>query len=169
MKIYSLMLFVLFSGSALAAEDVSPKPNAEVQQRTQQVVPYSLEQTKQMFTKTVHGGVQHVEVKSADNTEQIKLIQSYLLKMSNNFRKGDFSDTERIHGANMPGLAELKKARPYEIKFEYKALPLGAQVHYSSEVTPLVRALHAWIDAQKKEHHDPEIKEHSKHHAAPAE
>lgn len=169
MKIYSLILAVLFSSSAWSAENTSLKTNDEVKQHTQQVVPYSLEQTKQMFTRTVHGGVLHVEAKSADNTEQIKLIQRHLLKMSNDFRKGDFSDTERIHGANMPGLAALKKARPYEIKFEYKALPLGAQIHYSSEVTPLVRALHEWIDAQKKEHHDPEIKEHSKHHASPAE
>lgn len=169
MKPYILMLFVLFSGSALAVEKDSPKPNAEVQQRTQHIVPYAVDQTKQMFTKTVHGGIQHVVVKSADNTEQIKLIQSYFLKMSDNFTKGDFSETERIHGANMPGLAQLKKAHPYDIKFEYKALPLGAQIHYSTEYPLLIVALHEWFDAQMKDHGNTPISEHSKHHVTPAD
>jgi hypothetical protein len=168
MKSYFLMLLILFSGSALAVEKNSPEPNAKVQQHTQQIVPYAVDQTKQMFTKTVHGGVQHVVVKSADNTEQIKLIQSYLQKMSNNFTKGDFSETERIHGANMPGLAQLKKAHPYDIKFEYKALPLGAQVHYSTEYPLLIQALHEWLDAQMKDHGNAVIPEHGQHHTTPA-
>ena len=63
---------LLFSTVTLALENTSSKQVDEVQQRTQQVVPYALDQTQLTFTKTVHGGVQHVIVKSADNTQQIK-------------------------------------------------------------------------------------------------
>jgi hypothetical protein len=171
MKLYSLLLtgLVLFSTSALAVEKVSPEHVDEVHQRSQQVLPYAIDETTQMFTKTVHGGVQHVIVKSADNTEQIKLVQAHLLKMTNSFSKGDFSQTELIHGADMPGLKLLKMAQPYDIKFEYKALPNGAQIHYSTEYPKYAQALHEWFDAQAKEHHNTTIQEHSQHHATPAE
>ncbi|MDD1614420.1 MAG: aspartate carbamoyltransferase, partial [Methylococcaceae bacterium] len=123
MKHYTLIGLLLFSMTAVALEKASPKQVDEVQQRTQQVVPYALDQTQLTFTKTVHGGVQHVVAKSADNTRQIKLIQENLQKMANDFRRGDFSVTEQIHGADMPGLAQLKKAETDDIKYEYKELP----------------------------------------------
>jgi len=169
---HSPLIFIgllLFSTTTPAVEKVSPKQVDEVQQRTQQVVPYALDQTLQTFSKTVHGGVQHVVVKSADNTEQIKLIQANLLKMASDFRKGDFSVTEHIHGADMPGLARLKMAEIDDIKYEYKALPNGAQIHYSTEYPQYVQALHEWFDAQMSEHGNEVVPEHIKHHATPAE
>ena len=171
MKHYPLIFIglFLFSTTTPAVEKVSPKQVDEVQQRTQQVVPYALDQTQLTFTKTVHGGVQHVVVKSADNTEQIKLIQANLLKMASDFRKGDFSVTERIHGADMPGLARLKMAETDDIKYEYKALPNGAQIHYSTEYPQYVQALHEWFDAQMSEHGNEVVPEHIKHHSTPAE
>ena len=171
MKHYPLVFIglLVFSATTPAVEKVSPKQVDEVQQRTQQVVPYSLDQTLLTFTKTVHGGVQHVVVKSADNTEQIKLIQANLLKMASDFRKGDFSVTEQIHGADMPGLARLKMAETDDIKYEYKALPNGAQIHYSTEYPEYVQALHEWFDAQMSEHGSEVVPEHIKHHATPAE
>jgi len=171
MKHYPLIFIglLLFSTTTPAVEKVSPKQVDEVQQRTQQVVPYALDQTLQTFSKTVHGGVQHVVVKSADNTEQIKLIQANLLKMASDFRKGDFSVTERIHGADMPGLAQLKKAETDDIKYEYKELPNGAQIHYSTEYPQYVQALHEWFDAQMKEHGNDVVPEHLKHHSTVAE
>ncbi len=160
---------LLFSTAALALEEASPRQVDEVHQRLQQVVPYALDQTQQTFTKTVHGGVQHVVAKSAENTRQIKLIQAHLLKIANEFKKGDFSVTERIHGADMPGLAQLKRAETDDIKFEYKALPDGAQIHYSTEYPQYVQALHEWFDAQMSEHGNNVIPEHIQHHSTPAE
>lgn len=172
MKLYSLLLttgLVLFSTSLLAVEKTSPERIDEVRQHTQEVISYDLNKTVQMFTKTVHGGVQHVVTKSADDTQQIKLIQAQLLKMTENFSKGDFSETEHIHGTNMAGLAQLKMAEPYDIKYEYKALPNGAQIHYSTEYPKFAQALHEWFDAQIKEHNAPATQEHSQHHSTPAE
>ena len=171
MKPYTLLCagLLLFSTVTLAIENTSPNQVDKVQQRTQQVVPYALEQTQLTFTKTVHGGVQHVVVKSAENTQQIKLIQENLLKMANDFRKGDFSVTEHIHGTEMPGLAQLKKAETDDIKYEFKALPNGAQIHYSTEYPLYVQALHEWFDAQMSEHGSEVVPEHIKHHSTVAE
>ena len=171
MKHYPLIALVIlfFSTAALALEQASPKQVDAVDQRMQQVVPFAVDQTLETFTKTVHGGVQHVVAKSADNSQQIKLIQAHLLKIANEFRKGDFSVTERLHGADMPGLAQLKTAKTDDIKFEYKALTNGAQIHYSTEYPQYVQALHEWFDAQKSEHGNDAIPEHLQHHTAPAE
>ena len=171
MKSYPLIFvgLLLFSTITPALEKTDPETINEVHQRMQQVVPFSLDQTRQTFTKTVHGGVQHVIAQSADNTRQIKLIQAHLLEIANQFRKGDFSVTERIHGADMPGLTQLKMAKPDDIKFEYKALDNGAQIHYSTEYPQLVQALHEWFDAQFSEHGSDVIPEHSQHHSTPAE
>lgn len=160
---------LLFSTLTPALEKAAPKQTDEMRQRTQQVVPYALGQTLQTFTKTVHGGVQHVIAKSSDNSQQIKLIQTHLLKIANEFRKGDFSATERIHGADMPGLAQLKTAKTDDIKFDYEALPNGAQIHYSTEYPQFDQALHEWFDAQISDHGDTAIPEHIQHHSTPAE
>lgn len=89
--------------------------------------------------------------------------------MTNEFKKGDYSDTERMHGADMPGLAQLKKAEVDDIRFEYRVLPIGAQIHFSTEYPLFVDALHEWFDAQISDHGNAVIPEHSQHHATLAE
>ena len=171
MKNYPLIVIglLLFSTTASAVEQTGVKQIDEVRQRTQQVVPYTIDQVLQTFTKTVHGGVQHVIAKSAGNTRQIKLIQAHLLEIANEFRKGNFSVSERMHGSEMPGLAQLKTAKQDDIKFEYQALANGAQIHYSTEYPQFVQALHEWFDAQEIEHGNETLPEHVKHHLTPAE
>lgn len=160
---------LLVSTAAFSVETAKSKQVDEIHQRVQNEVPFAVDQTLQTFTKTVHGGVQHVVAKSADDAKQVKLIQAHLLKLANDFRKGDFSLTERIHGKDMPGLAQLKRAETDDIKFEYQALPNGAQIHYSTEYPQYVQALHEWFDAQASEHGSDVLPEHMKHHATPAE
>jgi hypothetical protein len=136
---------------------------------SQHPLPYSADKTLQTFTKTAHGGVQHVVVKAAEDRTQIKAVQAHLIKLADEFSNGDFSTTERIHGQNMPGLAQLKRAKADDIRFAYKALPTGGQIHYSTEYPQLVQALHEWFDAQTREHGNPVIPGHSQHHLSPAE
>ncbi|CAD6878893.1 hypothetical protein [Methylomonas albis] len=154
---------LIFSASVLAVEQAGPK------QTHAAVLPYTAEQTAQTFTKTVHGGVQHVVAKAADNMQVVKAIQAHLFKTAGDFRTGDFSVTERLHGADMPGLAQLKKAEPGDIRFDYKSLDNGGQIHYSSEYPQYVQALHEWFDAQASEHGNAPVPGHNQHHLTPAE
>lgn len=139
--------------------------NQSIEQRMQLLSPYIVDETLESFSKTVHGGIQHVVVKSANNSVQIKVVQTHLRKMVERYRKGDFSFSEKLHGADMPGLAELKAAKLDDIKFEYKQLVNGGQIHYSSEYPLLVAALHEWINAQNTAHGSVEINGHKHHHA----
>ena len=125
MKYVSLISIgiLLASSAALAAEPAGSGRVEKVQQQSRETVPYSLDQTLQSFTKTVHGGVQHVVVKPEADKEQIKLVQEHLRELTNQFRKGDFSATQRVDGADMPGLAQLKKAALDDINSSNSPVP----------------------------------------------
>lgn len=124
----------------------------EVALRGSHVMPFDLAQTMHIFSKTENGGVQQVIVKDKGNSEQIKLIRQHLAKIADEFALGDFSNPAKIHGDTMPGLAELKKAKQGDIKFDYKELADGAQISYASQQPTLISALHQWFDAQLSDH-----------------
>lgn len=123
----------------------------EVALRGAQVMPFDLEQTLHVFEKLDDGGLQRVVVKEPSNKEQISLIQGHLKEEAEKFRRGDFSDPAKIHGQDMPGLAELKSAAG-KIDVAYAPLPNGAQIRYTTKEPALVMALHHWFDAQVSDH-----------------
>jgi hypothetical protein len=162
------MGLLFFASSAFAEENVAPQRRDQVEQRRQELVPYNPAQALETFSKTVHGGVLHVVTKT-DNPEQIKLIQDHLQQMAAEFRTGDFSSTMRMHGADMPGLQQLKSAADDDIRYEYKPLPNGAQIHFSTEYPQYVQALHEWLDAQAKDHGNAQVPGHTQHHSGMSE
>lgn len=68
------------------------------------------------------------------------------------FKQGNFSNPEKIHGASMPGLAELSTAKTGQIKIAYKELPDGAEITYATHIEKLKLAIHQWFDAQLSDH-----------------
>ena len=140
-------VWILFAATILPAQT----RQAEVAKRGAQVMPFDLEQTTHMFQKLEDGGLQKVVVKDPANQKQIALIQSHLKEESKKFRKGDFADPAKIHGEDMPGLAELK-AGAAKIDVRYTALSDGAQIRYTTKDTKLITALHRWFDAQLSDH-----------------
>lgn len=168
MKTLILIALSLGMGLAEAKETVASK-KAENTPTSSPLVSYDTQQALESFSKTVHGGIMHIVAKSADNIQQIKLIQQYLRQTAAEYKKGDFSSTERFHGADMPGLAQMKSAKADDIRYDYKTLQNGGQIHFSTEYPHLLNALHQWFDAQIKEHGSAALPEHEQHHASPAE
>jgi nucleoside diphosphate kinase len=107
--------------------------------------------------------VQQVIAKNKSDTGQINSIRAHLSEIYNEFKQGNFSNPEKIHGKDMPGLAELKAAQPEQIKFEYEELPDGAQITYSTKVEELKRAIHQWFEAQLSDHARHAVPGHSHH------
>lgn len=124
---------------------------AQVAARGAQVMPFDLEQTIHIFQRLDDGGRQTVTVKDPLNEKQILLIQAHLQKEAEKFHRGDFSDPARIHGDDMPGLAELKTGFG-QIDIQYKALPNGGEIRYTTTNPSLVMALHRWFMAQVSDH-----------------
>jgi hypothetical protein len=156
----ALLLAALFIAlSAQAEEKASDNRLDEIVQRGSTVMPFNLDQTTHIFSKTEQGGLQQVIVKDSSNAEQIKLIRQHLSKISKEFIQSDFSNPTKIHGENMPGLTELRAAKPHQINIVYKELSNGAEIEYSTDVPKLIGAIHKWFDAQLSDH---------AHHAIPS-
>jgi len=144
MKLFIVPFLIALSATipAHAADKADEKRLDEVAQRGAHVMPFDLEKTTHVFSKTAKGGVQQVIAKDRSDAEQISLIRTHLSEISREFRQGDFSKPAKIHGETMPGLAELKTAKAGQIKIEYKELPDGTEISYSTEVPKFIKAIH---------------------------
>lgn len=159
----SFLIALLVSIPGHAVEKANEQQLNEVVQHGSHVMPFNLEQTTHVFSKTPTGGVQQVIVKDPANAEQIKLIREHLTKISHEFQQGDFSNPAKIHGDTMPGLEELRKAKPNQIDIVYKELPNGAEINYSTDIPVLINAIHQWFDAQLSDHARHAISGHAIH------
>lgn len=127
-------------------------------------MPFNLERTLHIFSKTKHGGVQQVIAKDKNDQRQIALVRQHLKEIAEQFGRRDFSGPQHIHGTNMPGLSRLKNAEPGAINITYRELPNGAELTYKTPQTKLVDALHRWFDAQLRDHGHHATGHHHKMH-----
>lgn len=123
----------------------------EVARRGAQVMPFDLEQTTHLFQPLNDGGVQRVTAKDQKNDQQIRLIRTHLEEEAARFGHGDFSDPKKIHGDDMPGVAELSRGAA-RIRVNYTELPNGAEIRYATTDTALIAAIHQWFHAQLHDH-----------------
>lgn len=158
--IYPLLLLTF---SACTPHHAHQQRLDEVTARGAQVMPFSLERTTHIFTKTANGGVQQVIAKEETDIKQIRLIREHLTKISQEFAGGDFTDPARIHGDDMPGLATLRAAQSGQIDIVYLELPDGAEITYRSRNSGLIAALHQWFDAQLSDHAQHAMPGHQHH------
>ncbi|WP_248807386.1 aspartate carbamoyltransferase [Pseudomonas sp. MWU13-2100] len=136
---------------------------AAVSQRGEEVMPFSLAATTHIFTKSAEGGTQQVVAKDSANIEQVRLVREHLQEIRKQFLKGDFSGPSRIHGDDMPGLADLKATTPGQITIDYKEIEGGAELIYKTSNSLLVTALHQWFDAQLSDHGKDAMEGHTNH------
>lgn len=136
---------------------------AEVAGRGKDVMPFNLSATTHIFTKTLDGGVQQVVAKKFDDQVQVNLARSHLQEIREQFLKGDFSGPSHIHGQDMPGLVDLKAAKPGQITIDYKDITGGGQLTFWTQDASLVAALHKWFDAQLTDHGKDAMDGHASH------
>jgi hypothetical protein len=160
------LAFAVLSLVAWPAAAAPPERQAEVASRGAQVMPFSLTATQHIFTKTAQGGIQRVVGRRKGDTDQMRLVRQHLREIEAQFRRGDFSAPARIHGGDMPGLAQLQAAQPGAIAISYKDVPGGAELAYRTADAALVAAIHSWFDAQVADHGPDAAAGHSHHQGA---
>lgn len=136
---------------------------AEVANRGKDVMPFALAATTHIFTKNAEGGVQRVVAKKSSDKTQVKLVRQHLHEIRDQFLQGDFSGPSHIHGQEMPGLAELKAAKPGQIDIAYRDVKAGAELTYKTSDVFRVAALHQWFDAQLSDHGKDAMEGHAHH------
>ena len=161
--IFSLLLGISSIAPATAIEKASDARINEVAQLGKHVMPFDLNQTLHIFSKIETGGVQQVIAKDPKNDIQIALIREHLIKIASDFKQANFSDPEKIHGKDMPGLEALRNAEIGAITIHYREISDGAEISYISGDAKLVTAIHQWFDAQLRDH-DSHATMHRMHH-----
>ncbi|WP_182906917.1 aspartate carbamoyltransferase [Microbispora sp. H13382] len=139
------------SGQDHGQHQTSAGRQAEVAAKGRAVMPFDLDRTTHRFSKTATGGVQTVTADDPSDVRQITLIRQHLTEEVTAFREGDFGDPASIHGDHMPGLHDLQEGHT-RIDIRYTQMPAGARITYTTGETALVKALHAWFDAQVSDH-----------------
>ena len=146
----------LSCGAPDSAADIDAR-QAAVAEIGATVMPFDLDTSTHVFTKTPTGGLQQV-VSDSNDPEQIGLIRAHLTEEATRFSAGDFHHPGMIHGEDMAGLHDLMNG--YErMSIAYREIDAGAEILYTTEDAPLVTAIHAWFDAQLQDHG-----EHAKPH-----
>lgn len=117
-----------------------------------EVMPFDLARTVHVFRMTEDGGTQQVVVRSnPPDAQQVQMIQHHLMMEAAEFQKGNFADPAHLHGATMPGLAEMRAGAP-RMQITYAALPNGGEIRFHANDIQLVTAVHRWFGAQLSEH-----------------
>jgi hypothetical protein len=146
----ALISLTLAFSIASPAQDTSRQD--EVAKRGADVMPFSHLATLLVFAKTDDGGTLRLIVRDPTDTKQVQMVRVHLQDMRGRFEKGDYSGPSHIHGDSMPGLAELKAAKPGQITVSYQDVADGAELEYRTSDPKLISALHAWINAQLSDH-----------------
>jgi len=161
--IIALVLLTAVPAFAQQARHADSLRQAEVAKRGPDVMPFPLAATTHVFTKTRDGGIQRVIDSNTADTAQIKLVREHLHDIHAQFLKGDFSGPSHIHGDDMPGLAELKAAKPGQLAITYRDVKGGAELEYQTKDPHLAGALRRWFDAQLSDHGADAMEGHMHH------
>ena len=161
-----LLMFALVTPLPLAAAAADANRQAEVLEKGKDVMPFDVKATTHVFTKTTDGGLQRVVAKDVHDAKTIRLVRAHLREIQQQFRKGDFGGPSHIHGEHMPGLAELRSAKPGQLRISYRDVKGGAELAFRTSDPGLVRAVHEWFDAQLADH-GPDAMEGHQHGSMP--
>lgn len=124
---------------------------AHVHQMGQSVMPFDLAKTTHIFQMTESGGVEKVVANDPMEKDQIMMIQQHLQHEAGAFQQGNYQDPASLHGADMPGLADLQSGAAH-IKVSYSPLPAGAAITFETTDLHTLTAIHRWFGAQLSEH-----------------
>ena len=86
------------------------------------------------------------------DTLGIRQIRAHLRLIEHAFQAGDFSTPEFVHMRQMPG-TDVMAERKQLIVYRYGELPRGGEVRMTTTDPTALAAIHAFIAAQRWEHH----------------
>ncbi|OYY66374.1 MAG: hypothetical protein B7Y49_02955 [Sphingomonas sp. 28-62-11] len=111
---------------------------------------FDLDRTLHTFAPKRDGGVLTVTSRDGD-ARQVESVRGHLEYQAKAFSGGDWANPVQIHGADMPGLAELMAARG-KLTVTYRPIARGGKITFVTANTKINAALHQWFEAQNSDH-----------------
>jgi hypothetical protein len=141
----ALAVFSVVSPSA--AQD----PHAQMNARGAQAMGFDQDRTAHHFYLYTNGGAIDVSVKDEADTANRDAIRSHLPHIAMMFGQGDLSAPMLVHGANVPGTADMARLKG-DIAYAYHETPRGGRVDITTTDTSALRAIHEFLRYQIAEH-----------------
>lgn len=89
--------------------------------------------------------------RNEDDPAGVEQIRQHLQHIAHAFAAGDFSDPTSVHGHEMPGTAVMAQKKDV-ITYSYAPLPRGGEVRITTRDPDALRAIQAFMAAQRGEH-----------------
>ncbi len=155
LRMLTPVIVIACATAALAQEppaDGAADRHAHVREMGAAVMPFDVQKTLHAFVKTAAGGEQLVVVRDpVAHDDEVSLVRSHVLDVSEAFARGDFGDPTTIHGDAMPGVDVLSE-RHEAVTIRTFDVADGALIVFATDDDAVLAALHAWFDAQVGDH-----------------
>ena len=151
MSSFATLVLVMLS---LGAGNTPPAEThaGQVERRGDEAMTLSHAMATHHFRLTGDGGVIQVTANDPSDTATRDHIRAHLRLITARFADGDFSMPMFIHGRVPPGTATMKRLRK-AIHYRFVPLPAGGEVRISTADHDALKAVHAFLRFQIRDHH----------------
>ena len=146
-----LPLLVLLQQAPAAGGSCEAQYASSVDQRGDQAMGFSHEQTAHHFTLTADGGRISAAALSADDVASRDAIRAHMGHIAQAFTAGNFEMPMFIHGQTPPGVPTMKRLRD-RIAYRSEDTELGARVVIRTRDPDAIAAVHAFLKFQIADH-----------------
>jgi hypothetical protein len=146
-----LPLLVLLQQAPAAGGSCEAHHASSVDQRGDQAMGFSHEQTAHHFTLTADGGRISAAALSADDVASRDAIRAHMGHIAQAFTAGNFEMPMFIHGQTPPGVPTMKRLRD-RIAYRSEDTELGARVVIRTRDPDAIAAVHAFLKFQIADH-----------------
>jgi len=146
-----LTLLVLLQQAPAAGGSCEAQYASSVDQRGDQAMGFSHEQTAHHFTLTADGGRISAAALSADDVASRDAIRAHMGHIAQAFTAGNFEMPMFIHGQTPPGVPTMKRLRD-RIAYRSEDTELGARVVILTRDPDAIAAVHAFLKFQIADH-----------------
>lgn len=141
-----------------AAARAQSKPAAErdtayeaVQRRGKEAMGVDQYTSVHRFDELPNGG--RIELQRAvDDSAGVLTIRRHLRSIVTAFSSGDFDTPAYVHMTHVPGADTMARLRN-AIRYDYRDLPRGGEIHITTKDAVALRAVHQFISFQRHDHH----------------
>lgn len=147
-----LLLGAACAPASAPADGASPADPAfaALQERGREAMGVDQYTSTHLFDALPDGGRIELQ-RDSDDPEGVATIRQHLKGIAAAFAAGDFSTPAFVHMRAMPGTAEMAERRE-AITYTYRDLPRGAEVRITTRDPEALRAVHAFMAAQRGDH-----------------
>jgi hypothetical protein len=98
-------------------------------------------------------------VRNTDDSAGVAVIRAHLQEIAGAFASGDFRAPAAVHLQRVPG-GDVMAARREAIRYSYRELPRGGEVRMVTKDPAALRAIHEFLEFQRREHRTPAAEGH---------